>query len=367
MDRLESFIALNLTNKIGGIRLKSLLEKFGSPERIFKASKKGLESIKGIGPLVSDEIVNFEKKYDLKKEFDLIKEHNIEILTIENSEYPSLLKEIYDPPIVLYIKGELKKSETIVAIVGSRHASIYGLNTAESLAFQLGLNGITIVSGMARGIDSASHRGALKSGGRTVAVLGSGLLDIYPIENKRLAEEISMNGAVVSEFPMEYPPFRQNFPRRNRVISGLSLGVVVVEAAKDSGALITADFALEQGRTVFAVPGKVDSVTSFGTNRLLKQGARLVESAEDILEELGLDRKQRDTKKTPIKLKEDELSIYNTLSSEPLHIDQLTEISKRPVQEVLKILLKLEMKRLVRQLPGKEFVLNADFRRLHAD
>lgn len=357
MDRLESFIALNLTNKIGGIKLKALLENFGSPEEIFKVSKDRLSRIEGIGPIISEDLANFEKRYDLKKEFALIKEYNIKVLTIEDPEYPGLLKEIYDPPIVLYIMGKAKKDETSVAIVGSRHASIYGLNTAESLAFQLGLNGVTVVSGMARGIDSASHRGVLKSGGRTVAVLGSGLLDIYPPENKRLAEEISMNGAVVSEFPMEYPPFRQNFPRRNRIISGLSLGVVIVEAAKDSGALITADFALEQGRTVFAVPGKVDSVTSLGTNRLLKHGARLVDSAEDIFEELGLDRKQKDTKRiSPLKLKEDEQRIYNMLSSDPVHIDRITEISKRPVQEVLKILLKLEMTRLVRQLPGKEFV-----------
>ncbi len=367
MDRLESFIALNLTNKIGAVKLKPLLENFGRPEKIFKAPKRELEKIEGIGPVISDDIVNFEKRYDLKREISLIKTNKIEILTIEDPSYPNLLGEIYDPPIVLYIKGKVNKDEISVALVGSRRASIYGLNTTESLAFELGLNGITVISGMARGIDSAAHKGALKSGGRTIAVLGSGFLDIYPIENKKLAEEISVNGAVVSEFPMEYPPFKQNFPRRNRIISGLALGVVVVEAGKDSGALITADFALEQNRTVFAVPGKVDSVTSYGTHRLLKQGARLVDSAEDIFEELGLERRKKDIKSISLKLKDDERLLYNVLSTDPVHIEQLIELSKRPVQEVLKTLLRLELKKLVRQLPGKKFVLNADFRRSNAD
>ncbi len=217
----------------------------------------------------------------------LSKENKTRTLSFSDKGYPTNLKYIYDPPPTLYVKGNILPEDNIaIAIIGSRRATYYGLKNAENLSFELAAGGITIISGLARGVDSAAHRGALKAGGRTIAVLGSGLNIIYPPENEKLAREILQCGAVISEFPQGTAPLRQNFPRRNRIISGLSLGVVVVEAAKRSGALITANLALEQGREVFALPGKIDSFTSRGTHDLIKQGAKLVESAEDIIEEL---------------------------------------------------------------------------------
>ncbi|MCQ9208506.1 MAG: DNA-processing protein DprA [Omnitrophica bacterium] len=217
----------------------------------------------------------------------LSNENKFKTLRITDKDYPANLKHIYDPPATVYLKGELILEDNIaIAIVGSRRATPYGLKNAKSLAFELAARGITVVSGLARGIDSAAHRGALEAKGRTIAVLGSGLNVIYPHENERLAEEIAKSGAVISEFQQDVGPQRYHFPRRNRIISGLSLGVVVVEAAQKSGALITANCALEQGREVFALPGKIDSWTSRGTHDLIKQGAKLVESIEDIIEEL---------------------------------------------------------------------------------
>jgi len=212
------------------------------------------------------------------------------MLTFKDKEYPFLLKQITDPPVVLYIKGRLKEEDKLsIAIVGSRQASFYGLQCSQKFSFELAELGFTIVSGLARGIDTWAHKGALKAGGRTIAVLGSGFSFIYPEENKELVEEIALKGAVISEFSCNTQPFSFNFPRRNRIISGLSLGVLVVEAAKKSGALITANFALEQNRQVFCVPGRQDSFTSWGTNTLIKEGAKLVLDIQDILEELNLD------------------------------------------------------------------------------
>jgi len=290
--------------------------------------------------------------------------NKIRELGLTDEGYPTNLKYIYDPPPALYIKGNIIPQDNIaIAIVGSRQASYYGLKNAQELAFELAAKGITIISGLARGVDSAAHRGALKAGGRTIAVLGSGLNMIYPVENKGLAEEISQNGAVISEFSQDTPPHRQNFPRRNRIISGLSLGVLVVEAAKRSGALITVGFALEQGREVFALPGKIDSFTSQGTHDLIKQGAKLVESTEDIIEELEPLRscqinQARSESKTKIEpnLPEEEKQVYSCLSCEPLHIDELAQKVNLSYGRLLTCLLKLEYKKLVKELPGKAFV-----------
>lgn len=290
--------------------------------------------------------------------------NKIRALRLTDEGYPTNLKYIYDPPPALYIKGNIIPQDNIaIAIVGSRQASYYGLKNAQELAFELAAKGITIISGLARGVDSAAHRGALKAGGRTIAVLGSGLNMIYPVENKGLAEEISQNGAVISEFSQDTPPHRQNFPRRNRIISGLSLGVLVVEAAKRSGALITVGFALEQGREVFALPGKIDSFTSQGTHDLIKQGAKLVESTEDIIEELEPLRscqinQTRSESKTKIEpnLPEEEKQVYSCLSCEPLHIDELAQKVNLSYGRLLTCLLKLEYKKLVKELPGKAFV-----------
>lgn len=311
---------------------------------------------------LSKKISAAKKENDLDAELNLVKKNNVEVITVFDKSYPKLLKEIYSPPLVLYVKGAmLKKEEIAIAVVGSRYASVYGITTAERLGYELASRGVVVVSGLAKGIDSAAHRGALKAHGKTVAVLGNGLKTVYPPENKKLAEEIvEKGGAVVSEFPMDTLPISRNFPRRNRIISGLSLGVIVVEAARNSGALITADFALEQNREVFAVPGKIDSATSFGANELIKQGAKLVQTADDVIEELGLELKDSKIKddKNILRpnLSAEEKVIYNNLSKQPRYVDEIVEDAKFSVNKTMEVLLKLQLKKLVRELPGKNFV-----------
>ncbi|MCX5710697.1 MAG: DNA-processing protein DprA [Candidatus Omnitrophica bacterium] len=286
-------------------------------------------------------------------------------INLNDAGYPDNLKSIYDPPKALHVLGEIKPEDKFaVAIVGSRRATYYGLAQAEMYGAQLASKGITVVSGMARGIDSAAHRGALKSGGRTIAVIGSGFNNIYPQENKELAKEIAKNGAVVTEFPVDTKPLPQNFPQRNRVISGLGLGVLVVEAAKNSGALITADFALEQGREVFALPGKIDSGNSYGTNELIKQGAKLVTCVEEILEELivplgvllpppGLATKKQAVFEFGDR---EESEVYGMISGNSVGLDGLIEKTNLDISKISDILLRLQLKKMIRQLPGKQFV-----------
>ena len=295
-------------------------------------------------------------------------------ITINDTEYPKNLKNIHNPPKSLYVNGTLLASdEMAVAIVGSRRASMYGLEMADKLAFELCARGVTVVSGMARGIDSAAHRGALRAKGRTIAVMGSGHGDIYPPENVELYKEIVKTGAVVTEYENDAEPLPWNFPQRNRIISGLSLGVVIVEAARNSGALITADLAAEQGREVFAIPGKISSSTSSGTNDLIKDGARLVQSVDDIMEELSLveikpvaaeERKVIDEKiekKTKAyiynSLTDDERKVYKVLSVEPLHIDEISKGAGISQPKLSKILLSLQLKKIIKELQGKQFAL----------
>lgn len=281
-----------------------------------------------------------------------------------DAEYPANLRNIYKPPPILYVNGTiLPQDEAAVALVGTRRPTHYGMQTCERLAYELALRGITIVSGMAIGIDTAGHRGALRAGGRTIAVLGSGHHNIYPRRNIGLYKEITEHGAVISEFPNEAPPDRWHFPQRNRIISGLSLGVVVVEAPKKSGALITADFALEQGRDVFALPGKVNSLASEGTHRLIKEGAKLVEGPEDIIEELEVHlekflkgKSARERVKIP--LTEEEEKIFKLLTDEPRYIDAIAEESGLPVRSVSNALVNLTIKRVIKELPGKNFIAN---------
>ena len=286
----NKLILLNMVEGLGIIRLKALLEEFKTPENILKAHLNDLVKVEGIGKNIAENITSCESAYNIDKELELIKSHNVEILTIFDQGYPEILKEIYDPPIVLYVKGILQeKNDLSLGVVGSRKCSQYGIKATKELVASLKDYDITIVSGLARGIDSAAHRAAIDNKLSTIAVLGSGLNCMYPPENSKLADQVAKHGAVISEFPMRTKPLKHNFPRRNRIISGLSKGVVVIEAAERSGALITVDFALEQGRDVFAMPGPVDSDSSYGTNRLIKQGAKLIDSAEDILSELGLE------------------------------------------------------------------------------
>jgi DNA processing protein len=316
---------------------------------------------------------------DVDGELRLAEEHGVRLLARNDKDYPHNLKFIYDPPPVLYVKGELRPQDVLsMAIVGSRLCTYYGQTQAERFAGVLGHAGFTIVSGLARGIDTSAHSGALKAGARTIAVMGCGLARIYPRENVELAERISKEGAIVSELPMLTPPDRNNFPPRNRLISGLSLGVVVIEAGQRSGSLITAHWALEQGKEVFALPGQIDSPSSRGTHKLIKEGAKLVEDVSDILEELGpLGEGLAVKESTPEglgdtdspqpsvsslqssgnrNLNPNEEKILSLLSSHPKTIDEITEASGLPTHVVSSNLTMLELKRLVKQLAGKRFV-----------
>lgn len=361
MNETERLIILNMIEDLGSIRAQNLFKHFGSFSEAFKASESELRGVKEIGSVLALRIVKGIREVDLKKEMGLVKRNKVKIITFLDKEYPENLRDIYGFPVVLYVKGDIIPEDKMsIAIVGSRLASFYGLETSERFGFELAVRGVTIVSGLARGIDSASHKGALKAKGRTLAVLGSGLANIYPEENKRLTEDIAESGAVISEFPMSTIPDRGNFPKRNRIISGLSLGVVCVEAREKSGALITCDLALEQGREVFAVPGKVNSPNSIGTHKLIKQGAKLVSDIEDILEELNLSdirgKSNCGAGKLTAKLDKDENLVYNLLSNEPLYIDDICCGSGLPLAKVSKALLNLEIKKFVKQLQGKNFV-----------
>lgn len=367
MTELESFLILNAVSGLGNIRIRRLLENFGSAKKILSLKQNEL-SASGIVPLsVARSVGRFNQDDYLKNELGLIKKNGVHIITCFDKDYPENLSHIPDSPVLLYVKGKLKKENDLaVAIVGSRRASFYGLSIAEKFARQLAELGITVVSGMARGIDAQAHRGALKVKGETVAVLGSGLSVIYPPENEKLFKEIADSGAVVSEFAMATPPAAYNFPRRNRIISGLSLGVIIVEASKNSGALITSRFALEQGREVFAVPGKIDHPNSEGTHTLIKQGAKLVQTIDDILEELkpqmeaSLSKGKKDIAPSAvmpgISLPNQEQNVYECIHDDAVHIDEIATQSGYTASEAMNVLLKLELKHLVKQLPGKRFI-----------
>jgi DNA processing protein len=281
------WLALNLTSGVGSTLFKRLLDRFKTPEAVFRAPVKELLKIEGLGEKVAEEIRKGPLEKAVEKELKLLKEIGGTIITLEDEAYPERLKAIYDPSPLLYVRGELKKEDALaISIVGSRKTSPYGRWITEKVSQDLARHGVTIVSGMARGIDSVAHWGAISGGGRTLAVLGCGVDVIYPRENRNLFGQIIDHGAILSEFPMGSPPEGSHFPKRNRMISGLSLGVVVVQADTGSGSLITAGYALEQGREVFAIPGNVGAEGSRGTNQLIKEGAKLVESSEDILEEI---------------------------------------------------------------------------------
>ena len=361
MTEFEALVSLNLCGHIGSTRLKKLLDFFAKPQDIFKESPQKLMGVSGIGQDIAGRIHVF-KECDLEKELKSVNKHNLTILTLNDRDYPENLKEIPDPPIVLYVKGKLEQEDKFaIGIVGSRKASFYGLTNAQDFGLHLAGSGLTVVSGMAQGIDTYAHKGALKQGGRTIAVMGSGFNNIYPAANKKLSEEICAHGAVISEFPMDMLPLPQNFPCRNRVISGLSLGVLVVEAARNSGALITADFALEQGREVFALPGKVDSNTSFGTNELIKQGAKLVSCLDDILQEIAVPikhnlRSEPQIKSKPHPIDEEENRVYELIEDQSVPMDEIMQKTNLDIPKISAILLSLQLKRLIRQLPGRQFV-----------
>src|SRR4029077_12800817 len=288
MTSTEACIALNMLPTVGPVRLRKLLEVLGTPERVLTAKRRELRAVGGIGGEVADQIAAWESTIDLPPWLNRIRDFGVTVITQELPSYPRSLREIHAPPIVLYVWGELQERDNhAIGIIGARRTTHYGSESAKKLAYQIAYAGLTVISGLARGIDTAAHQGAIAAKGRTIAIIGAGLLEIYPPENRGLAEKIMAgNGAVVSEFSMEIKPDRQTFPMRNRIISGWSPGILVAGAGLNSGALITASQAVEQGRSVYAVPGHINAPSAMGSNRLIQQGAKLVMSANDILDDL---------------------------------------------------------------------------------
>jgi DNA processing protein len=380
-ESLKYWIALKAVEEVGCVGFRTLLAAFGSPEAVFRASGATLKVIPGIGPITADHIRSFSDWKMAEREVTLAGKLGVAVVTCQDPLYPGNLLDIYDYPPFLYVRGSFAPKEIGVAIVGSRLASTYGKYITEKLARELAMQGITVVSGLARGIDSAAHRGALAGKGRTIAVLGCGLDIVYPPENEALAADISAHGAIATEFPFGTPPNAPNFPARNRIISGISLGVVVVEAGEKSGSLITARIASEQGRSVFAVPGAIESAGSRGTNRLIKQGAKLIEGVEDIPEEIlpQAGRSPTPPEHPPMiamleampgepdappaslqtkgaKLGEMESKLLPFITQEPVNVDALIAASGLTAHEVQSSLLVLELGGSIRQLPGKLFL-----------
>jgi len=366
MDDIRPWFKLKSVPGVGNLLGKRLIDRFKFPQNVFQASSEELLQIDGVTGRHATAIKTHKMPAWVEDELDLVNRRGYHIITLTDSNYPQLLRQIPDPPPFLYVSGKLDRSPVKIAVVGSRNATGYGLTTTKALSTNLAALGVTIVSGMARGIDTAAHQGALAAGGRTIAVLGSGLEQIYPASNKPLFQRISEEGAVVSEFSLFTKPEGHNFPIRNRIISGMSLGTVVVEATKKSGSLITARLAAEQNREVFAVPGSIHSFKSIGTHTLIKQGAKLVENAQDIIEELtpmiqyneSAGKNQRNADEDmPALLTADELQVYEALGPYPVHIDDLARTISLGPGRLSSILLKLELKGLVQQTPGKFFTL----------
>ena len=367
MEPREALVALNLIEHVGPVRVRQLLEHFGDPPAILRATRAQLLQVRGIGEDTAEAIAGWEKNIDLNAELKRIADSGCRIVTHADPEYPELLRQIYDPPIVLYVKGNLSpKDKNSVAMVGSRMTTHYGIEVARKLAYQLAYLGVTVVSGGARGIDTASHQGALAGKGRTIAVLGTGVNLVTPPENAKLFEQIAASGALITQFPFNRPADKQSFPIRNRIVAGMTLGTVVVEANLTSGALITANFATDYGRQVFAVPGRIDSPRSKGCHDLIKKGAKLCESVEDILSEFEYlfppSNRPPSVSETGVlpalELSENEQKVFATLDREEISIDDVIRKSGLPSSAVSVALLSLEMKRLIRQLPGKLFVRN---------
>jgi len=358
-SELYYWIALNTVPNVGAIRFVSLVKHFGSPQRVLEGSVREISKVEDVGGITASCIKGQVNYKEAERQVKAFEKSGCGWMTFTDADYPRRLKQIGDPPPFLFIKGSLTEADELaLALVGSRQATDYGKSISQRITSELVAKGITIVSGLATGIDSYAHKAALEAGGRTIAVLGSGHDIIYPSENKVLAKKIEAQGALVSEFLFGTEPIAENFPKRNRIISGLSLGVIVVEAPIKSGALLTAQYALEQNREVFAVPGNLGKRTSEGANNLIKQGAKLVTKAEDILEELNLSTAviAKEFKEKLPELAQPEKTIYQVLSAEPIHIDKLAQESNLSISETLTGLLNLELKGLARQRSGKLFV-----------
>ena len=393
-----SLIHFNLIQGVGLKTVQVLRDVFGSAERALQATPNELAKVDGLSPTMCERLIHKPVLYPIERELELIETYGCRILTLYDETYPKLLREIDTPPLVLYVRGELIPEDSLsVSLVGSRDAKDYGRKVSYRLSYQLAQHGLTVVSGFAKGIDTSAHRGALEAGGRTVAVMGNGLGFIYPATNRALVEKIEASGALISEFPIEVKPKPRNFPRRNRIISGLTLGTVVVEASNRSGALITARLAGEQGREVFAVPGEIFSELSTGTHRLINDGAKLINTVDDLLNELpqhALNRVQSSESTAsesetesessqepsiekrvpksitapppsdvqqpvqsppPPDLTPDEKTVFEAIETPSSHIDTIVRTTQLPISQVSSVLLMLELKGVVQQLPGKQF------------
>lgn len=370
-QELKYWIAWNKIKEIGPVRFSRLVQHFSSLEEAWRnnMNTSEIKKLLHLGEETLNRIEVEKREINPEQEWDLLEKRNIKVITIQEDDYPAILKNIYSPPPVIYYQGDfsaIMKNACGLAIVGSRKATYYGRKVAREIAGELARSGYIVISGLAQGIDTNAHLGALESQGLTIAVLGCGIDCIYPSENRTLARRIMENGAVITEFPLFTKPEKNNFPRRNRIISGLSLGTLVVEAAAKSGALITTDYALEQGREVFAIPGSIYSFLSAGCHNLIKQGAKLVNNYRDILEELegeGTDlskNKVADSTKEDLvhiwELTDHEKRLLHYISIEPLHIDEIAELAALSYSEVSEVLLSLELKNLIREIEGKRYI-----------
>lgn len=364
MSDLQYLLALNSLSEVGPVTAGRLLAALGTPENIFRMSAAELGQVEKVSARKAGEIAGFSNWAAVEREIEKAEKNNIKLVPYGDDLYPEGLRHINSSPLVLYIKGDLSETDKYaVAVVGSRKVTDYGRQVSDRLSRELSAAGLTIVSGMAMGVDTVSHRGALKAKGRTLAVLGSGIDVPYPASNRELMDSIAASGAVISEFPFGTAPLRENFPRRNRIISALSLGVIVVEGMPGSGSLITVKYALEQGKEVFAVPGHVYSRNSMGPNGLIKKGAKLVESAEDVIEELslqikGIIREEKGRQEKPLPgMSGEESLICGCLNNEPKHIDDILRGLDLTTGRALSALMALELRGIVRQAEGKMFSL----------
>lgn len=362
MSELKYWLGFNLVKGIGSAKVRALLDYFGSLELAWSANEHQLQKI-GFDKRAIDTFLTMRPQLDLDAEMQRIEQANISLLTWDNPPYPPYLQEIPNPPYLLYMQGNLIEADQwAVAVVGTRRLTAYGRQMTKDLVAGLVRNNITVVSGLARGIDAIAHKTAVEMNGRTIGVLGSGLDSIYPAEHRDLAKSISNGkGAVISEYGLGVRPEAKNFPPRNRIISGLSLGVIVIEAGEKSGALITTDFALEQDREVFAVPGNVNSPVSKGPNRLIQQGAKLITSVDDVLEELNL-RMVAEYTAVQMALPEtsEEIALYTYLSAQPIHVDELSRETGLPTHTVSSTLTMMELKGMVNQVGSMNYVLSRE-------
>jgi len=363
MDDLRPWFALKGVPGVGNLIFRRLVEHFGSPDAVLTAGEKELMAVRGVNARLAAAICQHRPSSDIDREFEAVQHKGYHLVTLKDRRYPALLRRIPDPPPVLYVYGELPDSPMNIAVVGSRNATGYGISTTRRLCLDLAARQVTIVSGMARGVDTAAHSGAIAGGGMTVAVLGTGLDRIYPRENRRLFHQIAENGAVISEFSLDSGPDAHHFPARNRIISGMCHGTVVVEATGRSGSLITARLAAEQNREVFAVPGNVHSFKSVGTHTLIKQGAKLVAHAGDVLEEFTHMQPPDRQAVLPAEprmpaLTNEEAEVMGALEAEPVHIDDLARQLTMAPGLLSGLLLQLELKQVAVQHPGKRFSLS---------